>query len=68
MTARSARQTLKDLSVGLIAFVLFGLVALAVLVAILRVTAPYGWNWYLLTAATMVGWIAAQVSSHRKRA
>ena len=68
MTTGSARQTLTDLSIGLIAFVLFTLVALTVLVAILRATAPYGWNWYLLTAVTVVAWIAARASSHRKKA
>jgi hypothetical protein len=54
MTASDARHTMADWGIGLLAFVLVGVVALPILLTILKMTAPYGWNWAIVSACALL--------------
>ena len=54
MTTTDKRHTVADWGIGLLAFVLFGMVALPILLTILKTTAPYGWKVILPVAALLL--------------
>ena len=66
MTANPARHTAKDWALGLLAFTLFVVIALPVMVGILRTTAPYGWNQMLFPVALVICSILSVLSSRRR--
>ena len=66
MTATPARHTAKDWVLGLLAFTLFGVIALPIMIGILRTTAPYGWNHILFPTALVVCSILSFLSSRRR--
>ena len=62
MTAAGTRYTVKDWGLGLLAFVVVGVLGVLVLSSVLRATAPYGWNRTIL----MVIAIGSLVMSFRE--
>ncbi len=67
MTANHARHTAKDWVLGLLAFTLFAMIAIPIMIGILRTTAPFGWNHVLLPVAIIVCSILSFISSRRQR-
>ena len=66
MTANPAPHTAKDWILGLLAFTLFVAIALPIMVGILRITGPYGWNQILFPAALVVCSILSFLSNRRR--
>jgi hypothetical protein len=66
MTANAARHNARDWVLGLLAFTLFAVIAIPVMVGILRATAPYGWNHILLPVALIVCSVLSFLSNRRR--
>ena len=62
MTAEGSRYTVKDWGLGLLVFVIVGVLGVLVLSTVLRAAAPYGWNRTVLRVIA----IASLVMSFRE--